>query len=275
LKLIKLKEKRDSMDLHLTDKIVLVTASSKGLGKATALEFAKEGATVLLSSRTEETLAQTVEEIKEMTNNPNVHYKTCDMSSAPELNALFKWVNEEFGGVDVLINNTGGPTAGGFKDLADEDWMTAFEKNLLSYIRTTRSVLPYMQENDFGRIINISSSSTKEVIDGLILSNTFRSGMVGLTKSLAREYAKHNILVNTIGPGRIATERIAELDQLTADIQGISIEDVIKTNKNLIPIGRYGEPEEFAKVVVFLASPANTYMTGQSLIIDGGMLKAL
>lgn len=263
------------MDLHLTDKIVLVTASSKGLGKATALEFAKEGATVLLSSRTEETLALTVEEIKGLTNNPNVHYKTCDMTSAQELNALFKWVIEEFGGVDVLINNTGGPTAGGFKDLADEDWMTAFEKNLLSYIRTTRSVLPYMQANDFGRIINIASSSTKEVIDGLILSNTFRSGMVGLTKSLAREYAKHNILVNTIGPGRIATDRVAELDQLSADRQGIPIEDVIKTNKNLIPIGRYGEPEEFAKAVVFLASPANTYMTGQSLIIDGGMLKAL
>ena len=132
-----------------------------------------------------------------------------------------------------------------------------------------------MQANDFGRIINIASSSTKEVIDGLILSNTFRSGMVGLTKSLAREYAKHNILVNTIGPGRIATDRVAELDQLSADRQGIPIEDVIKTNKNLIPIGRYGEPEEFAKAVVFLASPANTYMTGQSLIIDGGMLKAL
>ncbi|MGB2994346.1 MAG: SDR family oxidoreductase [Paenisporosarcina sp.] len=263
------------MNLNLTDKIVLVTASSKGLGKAIALEFAKEGATVLLSSRNEDTLSQTVGEIKELTNNPNVYHKTCDMSSSVELSALFKWVNAEFGGVDVLINNTGGPTAGGFKDLADEEWMAAFEKNLLSYIRTTRAVLPYMQANDFGRIINIASSSTKEVIDGLILSNTFRAGMVGLTKSLAREYAKNNILVNTIGPGRIATDRVAELDQMAADRQGLSIEDVIKTSQNLIPIGRYGKPEEFAKVVLFIASPANTYMTGQSLIIDGGMLKAL
>ena len=263
------------MDLQLKDKVVLVTASSKGLGKATALEFAKEGATVLLSSRNEETLARTVVEIKELTNNPNVHFKASDMSSPNDLNALFKWISEEFSGVDILINNTGGPTAGGFNDIADEDWMAAFEKNLLSYIRTTRSVLPNMQANDFGRIINISSSSTKEVIDGLILSNTFRAGMVGLTKSLAREYAKHNILVNTIGPGRIATDRVAELDQIAADRQGVSIEDVIKNSENLIPIGRYGQPEEFAKVVVFLASPANTYMTGQSLIIDGGMLKAL
>lgn len=263
------------MNLNLTDKIVLVTASSKGLGKAIALEFAKEGATVLLSSRNEDILSQTVGEIKELTNNPNVYFKTCDMASSAELNALFKWVNEEFGGVDVLINNTGGPTAGGFKDLADEHWMAAFEKNLLSYIRTIRAVLPYMQANNFGRIINIASSSTKEVIDGLILSNTFRAGMVGLTKSLAREYAKNNILVNTIGPGRIATDRVAELDQMAADRQGLSIEDVIKTSQNLIPLGRYGQPEEFAKVVLFIASPANTYMTGQSLIIDGGMLKAL
>ena len=263
------------MDLQLQDKVVLVTASSKGLGKATALEFAKEGATVLLSSRNEETLAKTVKEIKDLTNNPNIHYKTCDMSSVEEINDLFKWISQGFSGVDILINNTGGPTAGGFKDLVDDDWIAAFEKNLLSYIRTTRAVLPHMTANVFGRIINIASSSTKEVIDGLILSNTFRSGMVGLTKSLAREYAKHNILVNTVGAGRIATDRVAELDQIVADQQSVSIEEIIKTSKSLIPIGRYGQPEEFAKVLLFLASPANTYMTGQSLIIDGGMLKAL
>lgn len=263
------------MDLQLQDKIVLVTASSKGLGKATALEFAKEKATVILSSRNEETLSDTVKEIKQLTNNPKIYYKKCDMSSAEELDALFSWISDEFKGVDILVNNTGGPTAGGFKDVTDSDWMNAFEKNLLSYIRTTRAVLPHMQLNDFGRIINISSSSTKEVIDGLILSNTFRSGMVGMTKSLAREYAKHNILVNTIGPGRIATDRVAELDQLAANRQNTSIEEVIKYSESLIPIGRYGQPEEFAKVVLFLASPLNTYLTGQSLVIDGGMLKAL
>jgi len=263
------------MDLQLKDKVVLVMASSKGLGKATALEFAKEGATVLLSSRNEESLTQTVEEIKQLTKNTQVFAKACDMSSVEDINDLLSWVTENYGGADILINNTGGPTAGGFKDVADEDWMAAFEKNLLSYIRTTRAVLPHMQAHNFGRIINISSSSTKEVIDGLILSNTFRSGMVGLTKSLAREYAKNNILVNTIGPGRIATDRVAELDQIAADRQSVSLEDIVKHSENMIPIGRYGKPEEFAKVVLFLASPANTYMTGQSLIIDGGMLKAL
>lgn len=263
------------MDLQLTDKKVLVMASSKGLGKATALEFAKEGATVLVTSRSEETLAMTATEIKQQTGNANVFAKTCDMSLVEDMHELFAWVTTEFDGVDILINNTGGPTAGSFADVSDEDWMSAFEKNLLSYIRTTRAVLPHMQANDFGRIINISSSSTKEVIDGLILSNTFRSGMVGLTKSLAREYAKHNILVNTIGPGRIATDRITELDQIAAERQHVSFEEITKRSKSLIPIGRYGQPDEFAKVVLFLASPANTYMTGQSLVIDGGMLKAL
>lgn len=263
------------MELNLQDKIVVVTASSKGLGKATALEFAKEGATVILSSRNEQTLEQTVAEIQTQTNNPHVYAKPFDMSSNDEIHEFFAWVTAEFGGVDILINNTGGPTAGGFKDVTDEDWMAAFEKNLFSYIRTTRAVLPHMEKKNFGRIINISSSSTKEAIDGLILSNTFRSGMVGLTKSLAREYAKHNILVNTIGPGRIATDRVAELDQIAANRQNLSIEEIVQRSESLIPIGRYGQPEEFAKVVLFLASPANTYLTGQSLVIDGGMLKAL
>jgi len=263
------------MDLQLHDKTVLVTASSKGLGKATALEFAKEGATVILSSRSEASLLKTANEIKEQTGNQNIYFKTCDMSSSDDISQLFNWIQSASHNVDILINNTGGPTAGGFKDVTDEDWIDSFEKNLLSYVRTTRLVLPHMQANSFGRIINISSSSSKEVIDNLILSNTFRLGMVGLTKTLAREYAKYNILVNTIGPGRIATDRVAELDQISADRQNISIDDVINRSEQMIPIGRYGQPEEFAKVLLFLASPANTYMTGQSLVIDGGMLKAL
>lgn len=263
------------MDLQLHDKTVLVTASSKGLGKATALEFAKEGATVILSSRNEASLLKTADEIKELTGNQKIYFKTCDMTSSNDISNLFKWIQSDNRKVDILINNTGGPTAGGFKDVTDEDWIDSFEKNLLSYVRTTRAVLPHMQENSFGRIINISSSSTKEVIDNLILSNTFRLGMVGLTKTLAREYAKYNILVNTIGPGRIATDRVAELDQISAERQNISIDDVIKRSEQLIPIGRYGQPDEFAKVLLFLASPINTYMTGQSLVIDGGMLKAL
>ncbi|TWT24744.1 SDR family oxidoreductase [Planomicrobium sp. CPCC 101110] len=263
------------MDLGLEGKIVVVMASSKGLGKAAAMEFAKEGAAVIISSRSQEALEQAQKEIQERTGNSNVHMRVCDMSKERDITSLFQFVIQKFGRVDVLVNNTGGPKAGGSSAVNDDDWYNAFERNLLSYIRTARTVLPYMKKQQFGRIINISSSSTKEVIDGLILSNTFRAGMVGFSKTLAREVAGDNIMVNTIGPGRIATDRVAELNQLAAERQQVPIEKIIQKSESEIPIGRFGDPEEFAKVVVFLASSANSYLTGQSLVIDGGLLKAL
>lgn len=263
------------MDLGINEKVVLVMASSKGLGKATALEFAKEGAIVIISSRNQQTLDETAAEIKETSGNRRVFSHVCDISKEDDIQKLVKSVADQFGRIDVLINNTGGPKAGGFDAVEDADWYKAFDQNLLSYIRTSRAVLPFMKEQQFGRIINISSSSVKEVIDGLILSNTFRAGMVGFSKTLAREVAKDNILVNTVGPGRFSTDRVAELDGIAADKQGVPIEQIIEKSKTNIPAGRYGDPEEFAKVIVFLASAANTYLTGQSLVIEGGSLKAL
>ncbi|WP_040227304.1 SDR family oxidoreductase [Bhargavaea cecembensis] len=261
------------MDLKLNGKRVLVMASSKGLGKAVAAEFAREGAVVFLTSRSEEALSVTAGEIRRETGNEEIHFAPCDMSSANDITRLFKTVRKTIGAPDILINNTGGPKAGGFEGVEDADWIHAFEQNLLSYTRTIREVLPSMKENGWGRIINISSSSTKEVIDGIILSNTMR--VVGLSKSLARETAADGILVNTVGPGRIETDRIIELDSITAEKRGIPLEQITEEQRTRIPIGRYGKPDEFARAVVFLASGANTYLTGQSLVIDGGMLKAL
>ncbi|MFJ8064138.1 SDR family oxidoreductase [Psychrobacillus sp. NPDC096426] len=263
------------MDLGLQHKRVIVTASSKGLGKATALQFAKEGAKVLISSRNEEELKQTAEEIKAVSNNEHVYFSVCDVTKESDIDRLFETAIAKFGGVDILVNNAGGPTPGGFAQVSDEDWQGAFEKNLLSYIRSIRLALPYMKEQNFGRIVNISSSSTKEVLDGLILSNTFRLGMVGLSKSIAREYGNRNILINTVGPGRIQTDRVTELDQIAAQKQNLSIDEIKEGFEKVIPVGRYGEPEEFAKIIVFLCSEANSYMTGQNLVVDGGTLKAL
>ncbi|ANU16061.1 3-oxoacyl-ACP reductase [Planococcus maritimus] len=263
------------MDLGLKEKVVVVMASSKGLGKACALEFAKEGAIVVLSSRRQESVNTAAEEIRTESGNEHVYAFTCDMSQADDIQQLFHKVDEQFGRIDVLVNNTGGPKAGGFGDMSDADWYAAFDQNLLSYIRTCREVLPYMKAQQFGRIINISSSSTKEVIDGLILSNTMRAGMVGFAKTLSREVAGDNILVNTVGPGKISTDRVAELTQATADKQGLSPEEVLKHTEAQIPSGRLGEPAEFARTVVFLASAANSYVTGQSIVVDGGFLKAL
>ncbi|ANU24431.1 SDR family oxidoreductase [Planococcus donghaensis] len=263
------------MDLGIKDKVVVVMASSKGLGKAIALEFAKEGAIVVISSRNQQTLDVTAAEIKEASGNSQVFSYVCDGSKEQDILDLFQFVADQFGRVDILVNNTGGPKAGGFDAVEDADWYQAFEQNLLSYIRASRAVLPYMKEQQFGRIINVSSSSVKEVIDGLILSNTFRAGMVGFAKTLAREVAGDNILVNTVGPGRFATDRVAELDQIAANKQGIGVEQIVEKSKASIPAGRYGEPEEFAKIIVFLASSANSYLTGQSLVVEGGSLKAL
>lgn len=262
------------MDLGLKGKNVLVLASSKGLGKACALEFAREGANIMLTSRDEEQLSRTAEEIKAETG-ATVHYKKCDITQRNEIDELVAETVEKLGSVDVLVNNAGGPPAGLFNDFEDEHWQGAFELTLLSLVRTVRAVTPNMRRNGGGRIVNIASSSFKQPIDGLILSNTFRTAINGLSKSLSQELGKDRILINTIGPGRIGTDRIGELDQMVADKKGVTAEEVKAGMESGIPLGRYGKPEEFAKMVVFLCSGANTYITGQSLLIDGGMVKAL
>ncbi|MCM3762161.1 SDR family oxidoreductase [Alkalihalobacillus oceani] len=263
------------MDLQLNNKTVIVTASSKGLGKASALAFANEGASVLISSRNAEELEQTVQEIKAATGNESVRYAVCDITDESSIKSLVQEAVDWTGRVDVLINNAGGPPAGGFEKFSDEDWYKAFELNLLSFIRLTREVLPHMRKAGGGRIINFASSSIKQTLDNLILSNTFRAGIVGWAKSLSQELAADNILINTVGPGRIATDRVAELDQIRADKLGKSYEDLRKQTEQSIPIGRYGNPDEFAGIVVFLGSGVNTYITGQSFLVDGGLVKAL
>lgn len=263
------------MDLNLTGKSVIVAASSKGLGKAVALQFAEEGAHVLISSRNEAELKQTAADITEKTGNENVRYQVCDITSPDQINSLIDTAIEWNGKVDVLINNAGGPPAGTFDKFSDEDWQQAFELNLLSFIRLIRGVLPSMRETGTGRIVNIASSSVKQSLDNLILSNTYRAGIVGLSKSLSQELAKDNILINTVGPGRIATDRVTELDGIQANIQGVTVDEIRSKAESSIPMGRYGKPEEFAKTIVFLASGANTYLTGQTIVVDGGLVKAL
>jgi 3-oxoacyl-[acyl-carrier protein] reductase len=262
------------VDLGLRGKNVLVLASSKGLGKACALQFAREGANIMLTSRDEELLSRTADEIKSETG-ANVHFKKCDITQRNEVDELVADTVEKLGSIDVLVNNAGGPPAGNFNDFEDEHWQGAFELTLLSLVRTVRAVTPNMRKNGGGRIVNIASSSFKQPIDGLILSNTFRTAINGLSKSLSQELGKDGILINTIGPGRIGTDRVGELDQMVAEKKGVSAEEVKAAMESGIPLGRYGEPEEFAKMVVFLCSGANTYVTGQSLLIDGGMVKAL
>jgi 3-oxoacyl-[acyl-carrier protein] reductase len=263
------------MDMKLKGKTVIVTAGSKGLGKATALEFAREGANVMVSSRNEKSLQETVQEIIKASGNPNVDYVTCDITDYSSIKNLVEVTVSKYNSVDVLVNNSGGPPAGSFDSLNDEQWQKAFELNLLSYTRLIREVLPSMRKSGGGHIVNFTSSSIKQTLDNLILSNTFRVGVVGMAKSLSQELSKDNILINTVGPGRIDTDRVAQLDQMRAKKLGITPEELRESTEKSIPMGRYGKPEELAKLVVFLCSGANTYITGQALLVEGGLVKAL
>lgn len=261
------------MQLGLTDKAVLVMASSAGLGKAAALEFAREGARVMLFSQSEEKLKAAQAEIKAATGREPA-YTAGDITCPEAIRTAVANTVSAFGPVFALVNNSGGPPAGVFDSFDDAAWQQAYELNLLSYIRTIREVLPSMRQLGKGRIVNYTSSSVKQVLENLILSNTFRMGVVGLTKTLSQELGKDNILINVLGPGRIATDRIAYLDKVRADKAGISVDEVAATAIKGIPLGRYGLPEEYARLTVFLCSEANSYITGQTILADGGMTKA-
>lgn len=262
------------MDLGLAGRVALVAASSKGLGRATAAQLAMEGAKVMISGRNEGELQATASEIEGKTG-AEVAYAVADVTRGEEVQNLVDRTVERFGGLDVLITNAGGPPAGNFDKFEDADWQGAFELNLLSVVRLVRAGLPHMREKGYGRIVNFTSSSIKQPLDNLILSNVFRTAVLGLSKSLSAELAPDGILINTLGPGRIATDRLASLDESRAEKGGISVEEVRERSEAQIPLGRYGEPEEFARVATFLASEANTYVTGQALLVDGGMVRAL
>lgn len=260
------------MDLQLTGKTALVLASSTGLGKAVAKELAHEGANVMITSRNEDKLIQAQKEIEQVAKG-KVSYKVADVTDPQSIKELVEATRNSFGKINILVNNTGGPSAGSFEDMSDQDFQTAFELTLLSYVRAVREVLPDLKETR-GHILNNTSSSVKQPIDGLLLSNVFRMGVQGLSKSLSQELAGDGIMVNTIGAGRIKTDRLTELDSNRADREGKSVEDIQASIKGQIPAGRYGDPEEFAKMATFLVSGVNTYVTGQTILVDGALSKS-
>lgn len=262
------------MDLGLKGKVALVTGASAGLGRAVALEFAREGAAVMIASRSKEKLQQAAEEISGLTG-AEVAFCPADVSKTDDIDHLLKTTLNRFGRLDVLVANAGGPSTGTFADFEDDAWEQAFQTNLMSVVRLVRGAIPHLRASGSGRILNIASTSIKQPIEGLVLSNVYRAGVFGLTKTLATELAPDNILINTIAPGRISTDRIRQTLNYQASVTGMSVEELKLHSQKEIPLGRLGEPEEFAKVAVFLGSGANTYVTGQGILVDGGMVKAL
>ncbi len=260
------------MDLGLRRRTAIVAAASQGLGKAVALGLAREGARVAICARTQATLEAAAAEIRSETG-AEVLARPVDVTSHDQVRAFVAETAARFGGVDICVANAGGPPARAFTETTPEDWRSAVDLNLLSTVWFARETLPLMQRRRWGRFIAITSVSVKQPIEGLILSNSVRSAVSGLIKTLANEYGPYNILVNSVCPGYTATARLDALSGRIAAAEGIAPEQVQQRWACQTPLRRLGQPEEFANMVVFLASERASYITGSAIAIDGGLLK--
>ena len=263
------------MDLGLKDKVVMVAASSKGLGLGIAKEAAREGARVVLGSRNQKTLLEAARNIQTEIADARLYTYTLDVSDASSIEAWVKDALAELGTVDALVVNGGGPPAGTFDDIDDPAWLAGYENTLMSAVRLIRAVLPEMRRRQSGSILTITSSSVKEPIDMLLLSNVYRSGVTSLVKSLSIQEAKHGIRLNNLVPGFFNTDRLRALDERVSSSSGLSLEQVKDNNFKGIPMGRYGETGEFGRAAVFLLSEAASYVTGETFVIDGGKMRTV
>jgi 3-oxoacyl-[acyl-carrier protein] reductase len=263
------------MDLGLKGKVALVLAASKGLGRASAAALAAEGASVAIGARNRQTLEKTTKDI-ELETGSRVLAVPTDVTREKELEIIVAATVQEFGYIDILVNNAGGPPSGTFDTVGDEQWQSAFELNLLSAVRLVRLVLPHMRQRGSGRIINIVSTSVKEPIEGLLLSNATRMAVVGLAKTLSLELAPDNITVNNVCPGRFLTDRLRQGHMIKEKIaRGMSEAEALRSVAQDIPMGRIGKPEELAALVAFLASEQAGYITGTTIQVDGGLVRAM
>jgi 3-oxoacyl-[acyl-carrier protein] reductase len=262
------------MDLGLKDRVVIVAASSQGIGRATAEAFAAEGCRVAMCARNRQTLQAAAEKIRKQYNT-EVFTQAFDVTSAPDVKHFVRSVAEQFGGVDICVINAGGPPAKGFLAATLEEWQRALEMNFLSAVYFAREVIPHMQRERWGRIITLTSITTKQPVTDLVLSNAVRAAVVGLVKSLANEFGKDGILVNNVGPGFTATDRLKELAKARASSSGKSEMEIFTGWAADAPLQRLGEPREVAETIVWLASERASYITGQTVLVDGGMYKGL
>jgi len=261
------------MDLGLKNKVALVTAASRGLGAAVARRFALEGATVALCSRDLARAQATAEHIHQSTGAQVVGFQA-DVTAPGDVDALVRQTIEHWGRIDILVVNAGGPPAGTFDKLEPVDWEKAAQLTLMSAVRLCYAVTPIMRQQGGGSIVFMTSVSVKQPIDNLILSNSVRMAVIGLMKSLSQELGQAGVRVNAVAPGWTMTERVTELLAARAQANSTTTEQEAAKIVASTPLGRMGQPEEFANATVFLASPAASYITGVTLPVDGGAIRA-
>ena len=262
------------MDLGLKNKVALVAAATRGLGRAVADELAAEGASLIICGRDARTIAEAGATIADKTN-AHVLAVAADVSRPADVARLVGSAIARFGRIDILVTNAGGPPAGSFETITQEQWDEATRLTLFSAIELTRLVLPGMKERGWGRILNITSITVKQPVDGLLLSNSLRAGLTGFARTLANEVATYGITVNNILPGYTRTERVEELATMMAEKQGISAMEFKARWEQEIPMRRLGEPREFAALATFLVSERASYITGASVQVDGGWIKSI
>ncbi len=257
------------MDLKLTNKVAIILAASKGLGRAIATTLSAEGAKVIIGSRNADELNKTAAEIQQLTGNEVIAIPV-DVSKSEDIENFIKQAAAKFGRIDILLNNAGGPPFDKFENFDEQAWQKAFELNLLSVARLSRLALPYLKQSGNGRIINIVSGSIKSVLNNAVLSTSMRMGIVGMAKHMADEFGPYNITVNNVAPGLILTDRIKDTVP-----KGMDPEKGLKEKAKNIPLGRIGKPEELAAVVAFLASEQAAYVSGTTISVDGGASRAI
>jgi 3-oxoacyl-[acyl-carrier protein] reductase len=262
------------MDLGLAGKVALVAAASKGLGRACAEELAAEGARVLICARSADALEQARQQIADRAR-AEVAAVPADLSTIEGVRKVAHEALRRFGRVDVLVNNAGGPPSGPFEQHAWEQWEKAVHLNLRSAVELTRLLLPGMRERGWGRVVNITSIAVKQPVDGLILSNSVRAAVTGWARTLANEVARAGITVNNVLPGYTRTDRVEQLNASRAAAEGVSVDEIQRRTEAQIPMRRLGDPREFGAMVAFLASERAGYITAQSIVVDGGWVRAL
>jgi 3-oxoacyl-[acyl-carrier protein] reductase len=262
------------MNLGLKSKTVLITASSKGIGKAVAEMFASEECNVAICSRKKDELIKTAAEIKSK-HKIEPFWCVCDLNKQRDIETTVASAKKEFGTIDILVNNCGGPVPGFFREISETKWHDAFEQVLLSVVRFCNLTVPDMVLNEWGRIINIVSITVKQPVDNLILSNSLRMGVVGFSKTLSNELAKFNITVNCLAPGFTLTNRLYELAVERAKREKVSHEEILAEMAKQVPMNRLALPKEIASAAVFLASENAGYLTGNTIHVDGGWVKGV